>query len=290
LIEIFLFLYGILLVVGQLKILKMKKMAAFLMSILGEETKYYLDFLFLMTKKEIKARYKRAKIGFLWAFINPLLQMLVMGFVFQFFVPVEVDNYFLFIFVSLLPWNFFSETVSKATNVFVDQRALIAKAKFPKEILLLSVVFANLFHTLIAFFLLLLFILIFQSAFLSNFSFFGLTAVFSYLLFFTIGFSFLTATLNVKNRDTAFVVKFLLMLWFYLTPIVYLLDFIPAKLRLFFQLNPLTGIVEVFRSLFLGFQLTDFKMFLIVFVSSSVFSYLFFLFFKSREKSFDDYL
>jgi ABC-2 type transport system permease protein len=287
LIEIFLFLYGILLVVINQE---MKKTTDFSNYALGEEVKYYLDFLFLMTKKEIKARYKRAKIGFLWAFINPLLQMLVMGFVFQFFVPVEVDNYFLFIFIALLPWNFFSETVSKATNVFVDQRALIAKAKFPKEILLLSVVLANLFNTVIAFLLLLLFILFFQANLFSNFSYLGIFAVFAYLLFFTTGFSFLTATLNVKNRDTAFVVKFLLMLWFYLTPIVYLLDFIPAKLRLFFQLNPLTGIVEVFRSLFLGFQLTDFKLFLIVFVLSSIFSYLSFLFFKSREKYFDDYL
>ena len=81
--------------------------------VLPHKTRYWLDFLWVMTQKEIKARYKHATLGFLWIVINPLSQMAVMGFVFQFFVPVHVDNYFLFLFAGLLPWNFFAQSLTK---------------------------------------------------------------------------------------------------------------------------------------------------------------------------------
>jgi len=92
---------------------------------LSPKQRHWLDFLIAMTEKEIKARYKHAVLGFLWVIINPLLQMLIIGFVFQFFIPVKVDNYFLFLFAGLLPWNFFSMSLSKTTPSIVYERSLI---------------------------------------------------------------------------------------------------------------------------------------------------------------------
>ena len=96
---------------------------------LSIKQRQWLDFLLAMAEKEIKARYKHAVLGFLWIVLNPLLQMLVIGFIFQFFVPVKVENYFLFLFSGLLPWNFFSMSLSKATPSIVYERSLIQKAK-----------------------------------------------------------------------------------------------------------------------------------------------------------------
>src|SRR3989344_7145799 len=100
--------------------------------------RYYFDFLLAMTEKEIKARYKRAVFGFLWVILNPLLQMIIIGAIFSFFI--KIPNYFLFLFSGLLPWQFFSLSLSKATQSIVNERELLQKAKFPIEAIPISIV------------------------------------------------------------------------------------------------------------------------------------------------------
>jgi lipopolysaccharide transport system permease protein len=227
---------------------------------LSSAQKHYLDFLFTMTEKEIKARYKFALLGFLWVFLNPLLQMLVMGFIFQFFVPVKVDNYFLFLFVGLLPWNFFSLTVSKNAPAIVNERALIQKAKFPREVIILSIVLSNLFHFLIAFSLLL--VALIADKFLQGYSpielFYYIGRVLLslplciWLACVTSGFSLLFSALNVRFRDINFIVQAFMSLWFYATPIVYTLGLLPLRFQFLFLFNPLTGIVQLFQYILLN--------------------------------------
>src|SRR3989304_2803226 len=103
--------------------------------------KNYLDFILTMTQKEIKARYKRAVFGFLWIVLNPILQMIIIGVIFSFFIKIE--NYFLFLFSGLLPWQFISLSISKATPSIVFERALLQKAKFPIESIPVSIILAT---------------------------------------------------------------------------------------------------------------------------------------------------
>src|SRR4030065_2213260 len=110
----------------------------------------YLNFILAMTEKEIKARYKNVALGFLWMFINPLLQMLIMGSIFSLFIINPPPNYFLFLFIGLLSWNFFSYSITKATTSIVYERTLIQKAKFPREAIPLSIVLSTFFHLLIS--------------------------------------------------------------------------------------------------------------------------------------------
>ena len=144
-----------------------------------------MDFLFAMTEKEIKARYRHAMLGFLWLIINPLFQMAVIGFIFQFFVPVHVDNYFLFLFTGLLPWNFFSASISKTTTAIINERSLIKKSNFPREVIILSIVLSNLFHFLISLGLLVI-VLIGDKIFLESYS---LIEIISYIFRFFKSFS-----------------------------------------------------------------------------------------------------
>ena len=211
----------------------------------------WLDFVLAMTKKEIKARYKMAIFGFLWIFLNPLLQMLVLGFIFQFFVPIKSTNYFEFLFPGLLAWNFFSYTVSKNTPMYINERALIQKAKFPREAIVLSVVLSNLFHFLIALIMFMLFEWVFNSKVYWD-RWFLLPGIVIWLTVLTSGLSFLFSSLNVKWRDVNFGVQAIMPLWFYATPIVYSLDLLPSWLSKWFYLNPMTAIVEVFRWAIMG--------------------------------------
>jgi len=231
------------------------------MNFLNPQQQRYLDFLIAMTEKEIKARYKFAVLGFLWIILNPLLQMLVIGFVFQFFVPVKVDNYFLFLFTGLLPWNFFSMTVSKNTAMIVNERALIQKAKFPREAIILSIVLSNLFHFLVALGMLLI-VLIAEKIFLDRYSLLQLLQyalrlsltlpLLVWLSFLTAGLSLLTSALNVKYRDVNFFVQAIIPLWFYATPIVYTVGLLPQFLKPLFYLNPMTALTESFQAVLLN--------------------------------------
>lgn len=208
-----------------------------------EKIRHYLDFLWAMTEKEIKARYKHALMGFLWVILNPLLQMIIIGFIFSFFI--KIPNYLLFLFTGLLPWQFFSLSLTKATPSFVYERALLQKAKFAKEAIPISVILANFAHLLISLVLLISFLL-----FTSQFHFLRLLLLIPtlvWLLGFTIGLSLLTSSLNVRFRDVNFFVQSLLILWFYASPILYNLTLIPRKLHLAFALNPLTSIFELFH-------------------------------------------
>ena len=113
--------------------------------------KYYLDFLWAMTEKEFKVRYKRTLFGFLWVFINPIMQMLVIGFVFRLFIKEPIENYFLYLLSGLLVWNFFSLSMNKVTPSIVNERSLVKKAKFPREVIPISIILSNFVHLVIAF-------------------------------------------------------------------------------------------------------------------------------------------
>lgn len=252
----------------------------------------YFNFLLVMTEKEIKARYKNATLGFLWMFLNPLFQMLVIGLIFQNFVKIPVTNYFLFLFPSLLGWNFFSYSLTKATSSLVWERALIQKAKFPREAIPLSIVFANFFHFLVSLSLFLIFLVISghltflrspSSIFIFLFSLF-------WLITFSSGLSLFTSSLNVKYRDMNFFIQALVILWFYATPVIYPLELLPQTFLLFFQLNPLTSPLEMLRFALIG---TPFPSFSILWVNGII-SFIFILLgiwtFHKESRTFSDWL
>lgn len=161
-------------------------------------TNHFFELLLALTEKEIKARYKHAVLGFLWIFINPLIQMIVMGFVFSLIFRFGVENYYLFLFTGLLPWNFFSLALNKATPRIVWDRSLIQKAKFPREVIPLSMVLSHFFHFAISWLMLIIFLLVTR-----QFQFFKLSIISSQLFaiillfIFTSGLSLITSALTV---------------------------------------------------------------------------------------------
>jgi len=248
--------------------------------------KQYLDFLWAMTEREFKARYKRAVFGFLWVVINPLLQMLIIGIIFSFFI--KIPNYFLFLFTGLLPWTFFSLSISKATPSFVFERSLLQKAKFPKETIPLSIIFSSFLHLLISLVLFIAVLVVIGKLKFPNI--FLMTPALVWLLAFTIGCSLFTSTLQVKYRDINFFVQTVLTLWFYASPVLYSLPLIPAGLGPMFALNPLTSILELFHLAVLGQGMLNIQTIAVNLIISIVVLCLGIVIYKKQHRYFVDWL
>lgn len=239
-----------------------------------------------MTQKEIKARYKRAVFGFLWIVLNPILQMIIIGVIFSFFIKIE--NYFLFLFSGLLPWQFISLSISKATPSIVFERALLQKAKFPIESIPVSIILANFINMLVSFVLFLLILM-----FLGKLSLLGVLIsipVLIWLLTFTMGLSLLTSALQVKYRDINFFVQTVLILWFYATPVIYNLSVIPKALLPFFLLNPLTSIFEILHQSLLQQGHINIEILIINILTSLLIVFLGVFLFKKEHRYFVDWL
>lgn len=260
--------------------------------IFPEKLTNYFDLLLAMTEREIKARYKNAVLGFLWIFLNPLFQMLIIGFIFQNFIKMPISNYFLFLFPGLLAWNFFSYSLIKATPSIVWERSLVQKAKFPHEVIPLSIVLSNFFHFLVSLFLLIIFLAFTHqlSSFSSPLKVFFLPSSLLWLLSFTSGLSLLTSALNVKYRDINFFVQALVILWFYATPVIYLLEILPKDYLFLFQFNPLTYSFEMLRHSLITTPLPPANILSANIILSLLIILFGFLIFRKESKKFSDWL
>lgn len=250
--------------------------------------RHFLELLVAMTERELRARYKRTVFGFFWLVANPILQMLVIGFVFRFFMKSPIPNYNYYLFLGLLIWNFFSLSLTKATPSIVFERNLIKKANFPHAVIPLSIVVSNLVHLLAAFLLFLI-----PVVFLKTFTIWTIPATISafvLLLAFTCGFSLLSSALNVRFRDINFFVQAILIVWFYATPIIYTFSFIPYKFIWLWRFNPMVSILQLFQFGILNFPLPGIGMltanivYIIILLTIGIFV------FRRESKYFDDWL
>lgn len=208
----------------------------------------HFEFIWAMTGREIKTRYKRAIFGLLWLVLGPFLQMLIIGFIFSFFI--KIPNYYLFLLSGLLPWKFFSNSLSEATPSIVHERSLLQKARFPIYAIPISKILSNFIRLIVSLILLVIFLIVTDTLLFPQILF--LIPVLIWILVITVGFSLFSATVNVRYRDINHLIQSVLALWFYATPVLYSLNLIPQGLYYLFALNPLTSIIELFHLSILG--------------------------------------
>ena len=231
----------------------------------------YHELIYFMVVRELKARYKNSVLGFFWSLLNPLAMMIVFTIVFGVLLPnSQIDKYPLFLLCGLLPWNFFSASVMSSTNSVVDNANLIKKANFPREVLPIAGVVANLVNFLLAFVVLFAVLLIFRSN-LSSWLWM-LPLVVLVQTAFTLGIAFLLSTANVFYRDTIMIMDVVMLAWFFLTPIFYSIELIPATIsvlgfvvdvrRLVYIVNPMASLINMYRDLLYWGYRTDLDFFL----------------------------
>ena len=256
--------------------------------IMNSNIQYFLELLLVMTEKELRARYKYTIFGFLWLAANPLIQMIIIYFIFSFFIKNPIEYYQYFLFIGLLVWNFFSLSLTKGTASIVNERSLIKKASFPKSVIPLSIILSNLVHLLIAFVLFTIPIILLGLLSQDHIIYiiFGLLL----LIVFTTGLSLLTSALNVRYRDVNFFVQALLIVWFYITPIIYSIEMMPTKLIWLWCFNPMTTIIQLIQFGFLNATPPIINMFLSNLLIILFIFLLGLIVFSSESKNFDDWV
>lgn len=212
----------------------------------------YKELLINLTVKELKLKYRNSVLGFFWSFLNPIMTMIVYTFVFTFIIPNKDELYTVKLLAALLPWQFFQAAVQGSTNSIVSNSNLIKKVYFPREIIPLSIILSSFVNFVITLVILFAAMIIYHIK--VGFVIFLYPVVLILLLLFSIGLSFILSSLNVLYRDISHFVEIIFMLWMYLTPVIYPIEYVdklPKIGRVCFQLNPMTMVVESCRRVLL---------------------------------------
>ena len=210
----------------------------------------YRDLLWNLILRDLKARYKSSVLGYFWSLVNPLLLMTVFTILFKVFLKSPIPNFPVFIIVGLLPWNFCATSVSGAVSSITSQGALIKKVYFPRELIPISLVIANLINYLLALPAMIGLMLVLNAHFEWPALLFPLIALIQTI--FLLGLALFLSSLNVFFRDTQVIIEVLLTAWFFLTPVFYRLgDIVDERwARLVRWLNPMASLVDFYRDIF----------------------------------------
>jgi ABC-type polysaccharide/polyol phosphate export permease len=212
---------------------------------LFRDTYRYRELIWALALKELKIRYKRSVLGFLWALLNPMLFMLVLTLVFTVIMPINKYHYAIFVLSALIPWTFFSQSLSYATESIVGNGDLIKKVRVAKLVFPVAALVSNMINLLLSLIPLALIVLIMGHPF--HWTWIFLPVALLALTLITLGMTFFFATVNVYYRDVSHILQIILQLWFYVCPIIYSQDFIPAKYQIFFKLNPMVYVLNQFH-------------------------------------------
>ncbi len=248
---------------------------------------YYKYLLNQLVLREIKARYKQSIIGYAWIILNPLIQLLVFSFVFSVIFKFPTGNvpYSVFLFIGLLPWIYLQTSLSSSSSVLVDNAPLIKKVSFPREIFPYSVILAKSVDLFFSLLLLFIFMLFYKVPLYPSIIF-VIPLLFIQIILMT-GLALFLSSANLFYRDIQYLANLILMIWMYLTPIVYPLSLIPKDFVWLYKLNPLVGVIEGYRSAVLN-QPFDTVTILWSTASSLLVFLMGFWLFKKSEKVFAD--
>lgn len=199
--------------------------------------------------RDVETRYKHSLLGLYWTLINPLVTAMIFSFVFQdiFHATSKPIPYVVFLLSGLTFWNFFANAIMSATTSVTGNAQLLAKLYFPRVVLPTASVLARLIDFFFSFLVLMVFIVLFHVRLHWSFAF--LPIVLGGQVFFTLGVAYLTAALNVLYRDMTQLIGLLLMVWMYLSPVMYKASAVPAALQSVLLLNPMGSFLEIEREL-----------------------------------------
>ncbi len=205
----------------------------------------YRELIWALALKELRVRYKRSALGFLWSLLNPLFTMIILAIVFSTVMQIAVKNYAIFLLSALLPWTLFSQALSYSAESIVGNGELLKKIHLGKSVFPLAAVLSNIINFALSLIPLIVLIMILRFPF--HWTWVYMVVPFTGLVLFTLGCGFFVAAANVFFRDVAHIIQIILQGWFYLSPIIYSLDFVPHRYALIFRLNPLLYIFNGFR-------------------------------------------
>lgn len=211
----------------------------------------YRELLCSIVIREIKVRYKQSILGLLWAVLQPLSLMIVFTIIFSKFAKISSEGlpYPVFCYTALLPWTFFSTSLSFAVPSLVNNSSLINKIYFPREVFPISSVLTAFIDFAIAS-LIFVMMLIFYKVQITLGIFFIIIILLIQIIL-TLGIAFFLSSLNVYYRDIRYAIPLIIQIWMYISPVIYPVGLVPDRYRIIYMLNPMAGIIDGYRRIIL---------------------------------------
>src|SRR5690349_18326929 len=212
----------------------------------------YRELLFFLTWRDVKVRYKQTLLGAAWAILQPLFMMIIFTIFFGRLAGVDSAGipYPVFALAGLVPWTFFSNTITASGNSLVGSAHLITKVYFPRLIVPAAAMMAGLVDFVLAFILLCLLMIYYRVALTVQILFLPVLVLLTAL--FSLGVGTWMSALNVKYRDVRFALPFVIQLWLFVSSVILPSSSIPQKWRWLIMLNPMSGIIEGYRAALFG--------------------------------------
>jgi lipopolysaccharide transport system permease protein len=212
----------------------------------------YRELLFFLTWRDVKVRYKQTALGAAWAILQPLCMMVIVTIFFGRLAGVDSGGipYALFALAGLVPWTFFSNAITQSGNSLVGSANLITKVYFPRLIVPSAAMLAGLVDFALAFVLFIVMMIYYRVAPTVQLLFFPVLVLMTAL--FALGVGTWFAALNVKYRDVRFALPFLIQIWLFVSSVILPSSALPQKYRWLLMLNPMSGIIEGYRSALFG--------------------------------------
>lgn len=255
-----------------------------------KELYQYREMIASMVKRELKGRYKGSVLGILWSFLNPLLQLVVYTIVFSYIMRSGIEDYYLFLFVALIPWMFLSSSVTIGSPCVRAQKEMVNKIYFPREILPISVAtsqFVNMLYAFVVVFAVL--VISGKGVSIKALMYLPLIMLIEYL--FVLGLTFFVSAITVYFRDLEYITGILVMAWQFLTPVMYSIDMVPEGVfRKIFELNPMTPIIINYREILYDKTLPTIRYMGIGGLYSILFLLVGFFVFRRMQKRFSEVL
>lgn len=212
----------------------------------------YRELLFFLTWRDVKVRYKQTALGAAWAILQPLFMMIIFTIFFGRLANVDSAGipYPLFALAGLVPWTFFANSITASGNSLVGSANLITKVYFPRLIVPAAAMMAGLVDFLLAFLLLVVLMIYYQVTLTVQVLFLPVLVLMTAL--FSLGVGTWMSALNVKYRDVRFALPFLIQLWLFVSSVILPSSSLPQKWRWVLLFNPMSGIIEGYRSALFG--------------------------------------
>lgn len=254
-----------------------------------QEIYQYKSMIQSLVYRDLHGRYKGSFFGFLWTFINPLLQLIVYSIVFSIILRMGIENYGLFLFVALIPWIFFASSIQAGSSCIIDNANLVNKIYFPREILPISIV-TSCFINMLYSFIIVIAAVIFYGENNVYINYIYLPVLFAVEYIIVLGITLIVSAVTVYFRDLSHILSILLMMWQFLTPVFYPITMVPKEYVYLFELNPMTNIISSYRDIFFYNTVPEIFLLFQSFIYGLVLLFFGFIFFGILKKGFSENL
>lgn len=211
----------------------------------------FIEITIVLIGKDFKIKYKNTLLGYIWALGYPLAFATILYIAFKNIIRIKVDNYGLFLMVGIFPWQWFANATYLSSRSLITNATLIKKILFPRSLLPLSTVLIEMIHFILSWIVIIVFLFLNDQHLFYLSWLYGAPLITIIQLAMIYGVGLAVSSLNIFFRDMERIVSLLTTMLFYMTPVIFPLTLVPDSFKPYFLLNPMTGIIELWRTLFL---------------------------------------